>query len=291
MNAGKIYLSPKNDLIFKLIFGSQKNIEILIGFLQSVLDLPANEYDHIELVNTHLQPEMIGDKEGILDIKLHTKNKNIIDIEIQVKTVPDMRERVVFYASKMITEQIKRGEIYNKIKRAISIVITNFRLINDSESYHNRYRLYDKKTGSQFTDVIEICILELIKLPEENDESDLWDWLKFINSESEEECKVIADRNPQIKKAVRIVTEMSMDDSLRYRMESLEKAEHDEISRLKGAKKDGIKVGRELGFRAGEIKKTREIARNLKKKDLPSETIAAVTGLSQKEIESLIQQT
>ncbi|GHU73755.1 hypothetical protein FACS189450_14090 [Spirochaetia bacterium] len=36
----KMMLSPKNDLVFKLIFGEYKNTDILIDFLQAILDIP-----------------------------------------------------------------------------------------------------------------------------------------------------------------------------------------------------------------------------------------------------------
>ena len=44
-------LSKTNDLIFKSIFGDYKNKSILIDFLQSILDLPKEEYDKIELLD------------------------------------------------------------------------------------------------------------------------------------------------------------------------------------------------------------------------------------------------
>lgn len=75
----------------------------------------------------------------------------------------------MYYSSKMVTEQLKRGHGYKDIKKVISIIILDKNLINDSKEYHNKYILVDKKTGSQFTDLLEINILELNKLPKDND--------------------------------------------------------------------------------------------------------------------------
>ena len=88
-------LPRTNDLIFKKIFGDHKNKNILKDFLQSVLDLPAEEYDKIEVVDPHSKACVFDDKECILDIKLHTKSKKIIDIEMQVRHSPVMKQRVV----------------------------------------------------------------------------------------------------------------------------------------------------------------------------------------------------
>ena len=40
-------LSPKLDVIFKLLFGTESSIEILTDFLLSVLNLSPDEYDDI----------------------------------------------------------------------------------------------------------------------------------------------------------------------------------------------------------------------------------------------------
>ncbi|GHS90261.1 hypothetical protein AGMMS49957_15870 [Synergistales bacterium] len=40
-------LKPKNDVIFKRIFGTEENKDILTGFLKSVLRLPEDEYDEV----------------------------------------------------------------------------------------------------------------------------------------------------------------------------------------------------------------------------------------------------
>ncbi|GHV80158.1 hypothetical protein AGMMS49944_19490 [Spirochaetia bacterium] len=170
----KPLLSPKNDLIFKLIFGEHKNTDILIDFLQAILDIPPEEYSHIEIVDPHLRQIAPGDKLGILDIKLHTKSGKVIDIDIQAFNVANLRERVVYYTSKMITAQIGEGDTYENIKKAITILITDFVLITDSEEYHNGYVLHDPCSGSTFTDIIEVHTLELPKVPQKTDRSNLW---------------------------------------------------------------------------------------------------------------------
>ena len=49
-----------------------------------------------------------------------TKTKKIIDIEIQVEPEPGIKERIVYYNSKMVTEQIGSGRKYHELKRAIN---------------------------------------------------------------------------------------------------------------------------------------------------------------------------
>jgi hypothetical protein len=53
-----------------------------------------------------------------------------------------MRERIIFYLSKLITEQIGKGTDYENIKRGICIVITDYILAPESSVYHDQFFLY-----------------------------------------------------------------------------------------------------------------------------------------------------
>jgi hypothetical protein len=47
----KKLLSVLNDYVFKLIFGDQRNIDVLADFLQAVLSLPEEEYDYLTIID------------------------------------------------------------------------------------------------------------------------------------------------------------------------------------------------------------------------------------------------
>jgi predicted transposase/invertase (TIGR01784 family) len=233
-------LSPKSDFIFKLIFGDERNIDILQSFLQAVLDLPASEYEEITIIDPHLKRENEDDKLGIIDIKLRTKSGKVIDVEIQVAGVANLRERLVFYNAKMIAEQIGKGDDYRTIKRVISIVIADFVLLPEEKAYHNVYRLLNTKTGSCFTDLVEYDILELPKLPAVDEQNDLWTWLKFLTCKKREEFEMVAAKNPNVKKAVAVLMELSDDERTRMLEESREKARRDWVTSIRAAREEGI---------------------------------------------------
>ena len=75
-------MSPKIDFVFKLIFGDEKNKDLLIAFLSAVLGVPAEDFEGIEIINTELLREFAEDKKGILDVRVKTKQGKQIDIEI-----------------------------------------------------------------------------------------------------------------------------------------------------------------------------------------------------------------
>ena len=74
MAENKELLSVKLDLVFKLIFGDQRNTDILTSFLKSVLDIPEEEYERITVVDPFVKADYPDDKYGILDVKIHTKS-------------------------------------------------------------------------------------------------------------------------------------------------------------------------------------------------------------------------
>ena len=101
--------------------------------------------------------------------------------------------------------------------------------------------------------------------------SSRYDWAKFIDAETEEELDMVAQRNPQIRKAVVKLRELSADERARDMFERREKGRRDAADREKGA----------------EQRKAKEIARNLLNMKIPIAQIIEATGLTREEIEVL----
>jgi predicted transposase/invertase (TIGR01784 family) len=318
----KPLLSAKSDLVFKLIFGNPKRTDILADFLKSILTVPESEYDRIEVIDPFSRIEDISDKICIFDLKIHTKSRITIDVEIQIAPDIDMIKRILFYHAKMITEQLSSGEDYYLIQKTISIIILEHNIL-DEDSYCNSFRLRDSTGNAELTDLMEINILELPKLPKDSDNTEKWKWLSFIKGESEEELMTLAKSNPKINKAVGILKELSEDERLRLIEEAREKARRDERSRIHGATERGLQQGLQQGIAQGlqqglaqglqqglaqglqqgaqqglaqglqqglqqGIAQGRlEMAENLVKLNLPIEDISKVTGLTKEEIEKI----
>jgi predicted transposase/invertase (TIGR01784 family) len=117
----KDFLPPKSDVVFRLLFGDIRNVDLLSDFLKSVLTLPQDDLSEITIVDPHLLRKHPDKKLGILDLKAKTKSGKIIHLEIQLSDLPQMRERLIFYDAGLITNQIGAGEDYGVIKRVITI--------------------------------------------------------------------------------------------------------------------------------------------------------------------------
>jgi len=231
-------LSPLMDVIFKLLMGTEGSKDLLADFLLAVLNISPDELEDITISNPFLLQEYKGDKLGILDVKLKLKTGKVINIEVQVDPMPFMESRILFYVSKLITEQMDESDQYGKIKRVISIIITDHTLIKNSEKYHHHFGLYDIESGIQLTDNLEIHTLEVPKTRKLNEctqKADLLNWMKFFDAKTEEELKMLAEKSPTMKKASLRLMELSADEKARQLYEARLKEQRDSYAREKGA--------------------------------------------------------
>lgn len=265
-------LLPTNDFVFKKVFA--ENVMVLEDFLKAVLDLPEEEYKSLTVANPSLDRDFLDDKLGVLDVKVSTSGGKVIDVEVQVKPQRSIWQRMLFYTSKMVVEQVKSGYPYNRINRAISILIADFEMVRDSASYHNRFRLFDENTKARYPESIEINVLELPKL-HEADKTRLGDWLRFFRATTEEDFMTAAQNNPAINEAWGVIKVLSGDERNRALAEAREKARMDLDSYLSDARYEGR-----------QEEKT-EIAKNLLQKKMPPADIADATGLSLEDIKRL----
>lgn len=271
-------LPPIYDIVFKLVFVNRP--DLLGPFLKSVIGLPDSEFWEIVVVDPHVYPEHVDEKLGVLDIKVVLKSKKAIDVEMQQKKLTHLRERVLFYCSGMVREQIAEGGDYENIKPVISITVTKHEVISGDAAYHHRFTLYDPETGVEFTDLLEVHILELPKLPKVDDGSDLWWWMKFLTVETRKELAMIAEKSPVLEKAADHLLRVSEDMHTRHRMESVRLYEMDQRIMMREASAKA----REEGLQEGRQESIRQVTGIMKAAGVSIDLIAEYTGLSVDEI-------
>jgi predicted transposase/invertase (TIGR01784 family) len=189
----------------KGVFGTQKSIENTAGLLKAVLDLDSGEYKSLQIVDPHLRRRWKKDKMGIVDIRINTSSGKVLHIEVQVGFDPDMIPRTLFYNGRLLTEQVGAGDPYRKIRRTITIVIADHILLPDEaqDRYRNVYRFLNTVSYKAFTDLQELIIIELPKVPEQDDGTSLWPWLQYFKCKTQEELDMLAKNYPEIEPAVR----------------------------------------------------------------------------------------
>ncbi|KJV74963.1 Rpn family recombination-promoting nuclease/putative transposase, partial [Orientia tsutsugamushi] len=88
------FLDPKNDVAFKKIFGSEKNKDILIHFLNDILLFEGNrKIIEVEFLGTILDADIASKKESIVDVLCKDKNGAQYIIEMQVDPTQGFEKR------------------------------------------------------------------------------------------------------------------------------------------------------------------------------------------------------
>jgi predicted transposase/invertase (TIGR01784 family) len=270
-------ISPLHDYVFSEIFGNQKNIDITKSFLKTLLDIPEDEYDKLTVVSPKLRKVFKTEKSGVVDLKLNTKSGKIIHIELQVEKRTNTRSRMLYYASRLIGDQLKLGDDYNKLHQAITIVICDHNLLEEESSYINIYELRNEENRS-FTKLLRIIILELPKLPEKLDRT-VWPWLKFFKCTEREEFEMLAFKHPELEKPVFCAKKMSLWEEwkdIRFHR-NLQKV--DERNLHEQIKIDGRAEGKAEGIVEGMAKDKIEVAKKALAKGLSAEIIHEITEL------------
>lgn len=233
--------------------------------------------------NIVLRREREDDKLGILDIIAKINEKEYCNIEMQLVDTGEIRERILYYWSKIYTRQLRKGQEYREIEKTIVILIANF-VIEGLEDlkYHTEWKIMDRETQKVIlTDKFELRIIELPKVKEEEQE-ELIDWLLFLENPQSERVKTKMEENKELKEAVEKLEGMSEDDYMQRIADLREKAILDYNSGMGTALRKGI----EKGLKEGEKKARLETAKKMLEEKIPIEIIIKVTGLSKEEIMS-----
>ncbi len=284
-------LPPKMDFVFKKIFGNEKHPNILISFLNAVLN-PSDPIKSVTLQDTTIEKEYLTDKwgphpakqvssiDGVigrLDVRATTDKGEHINIEIQLDNKYNMIKRSLYYWSKLYEGQLESGNDYQKLARTICINLIDFNLLNH-DKFHSVYRLKDCETHEELTDIIELHFIELKKMKHvkhaDEVKSKLEAWLHFINQPDSEVVRELEAVESEIKSAKAELIRLSGNKVERELFEKRRQAMLDEASALAFAEEKGAK------------KEKLEIAKNLIQKGLDNGFIVETTGLSLEEVEA-----
>ena len=252
-------LNPKLDFVFKKIFGSEEHPEILISFLNAVLK-PKKPIVSVEIKNSDLEKEYIEDKFSRLDVKALTSNKEIINIEIQLKNEYNMIQRSLYYWSKLYEEQLSEGDRYDKLSRTVCINILDFKYLKN-DRFHNGYRLKEIETNEELTDLQEIHFIEIPKLKRFESTEEIVDllegWVEFLRDPESEVIRKLEMSNKEIREAKDELYRLSRNSKERELYYLREKYLRDEISALANAKEKGLKEGLKQGLFEGKLESAR----------------------------------
>jgi predicted transposase/invertase (TIGR01784 family) len=306
------FLDPKNDVAFRKIFGSEEHKDILITFINDILELKDNnQIEDVEFLSTIQDPEIASKKQSIVDVLCKDKNGVQIIVEMQVAPTRGFEKRAQYYAAKAYSRQLNKGQEedgkYENLKEVIFIAIADYVVFPEKKECKSKHIMLDNKTHEHDLTDLSFTFIELPKFKKEKIEEltsimDKWCYFfKYAAKTSEADMAKIASGYKTIGDAYEVVNQYNWNEKQLIAYDQEKKRIWDNIAamnyqldrvREKGKKegieegiKEGIKEGMERGKKEGKI----EIARNLLTSNISTELISNATGLSIEQIKKLKQ--
>ena len=185
------YLDPKNDLLFKKIFGEHK--DLLISFLNALLPLSAG-HDIVEI--EYLSPEQVPEiphygKFSIVDVKCIDNYNRSFVVEMQNDWTKAFSNRLLINGAKAIVNQMNKKRIddeaidFYALEPVYVLAVVNDEFTKkDKKDWYHHLQLSDPKNNDLVIKGLDYILLELPKFTKET-----WQlaekniavlWLRFL---------------------------------------------------------------------------------------------------------------
>jgi predicted transposase/invertase (TIGR01784 family) len=228
-------------------------------------------------------PGVFNKKDCILDIIGTTNAGEKVLVEVQQQGDDFFRDRVEYYISRVIENQVHTSEKY-ELPRIYFLGLLDFELFPE-EPQKYIHHVDEMCNGRKFFPKIQKIFVEIDKFFElekagitASDNSDAAQWLRAI--------KVIVKEEPVPEKIMQNETFRHLLDSVKLInfVEELFNCEAKNMTDLKAEHEIGFSEGKTEGLSEGERNKAREIALKMLAKNKSLEEIAEFTGLTESEI-------
>ena len=280
------YVNFYTDFAFKKLFGTEMNKDLLISFLNALL-----QGREVVLDVNYLNTEHLGtqeyDRRAVFDVYCKNDKGEVFLVEMQKGEQQFFKDRSIYYSTFAIREQAPRGEWNYELKGVYTIGILNFCFDKEREgNYYHEVKLMDTATKEVFYDKSVFIYLEMPKFTkQENELESLFDkWLYDIRNLAAlmERPRVLQEKVfAHLFEAAEIAKFSRVE---RYEYEESLKAYRDWFSVMATAELRGEERGKEKGLKEGlekgRIEERLRNARGLKARGVDAEIIAQVTGLS-----------
>lgn len=267
------FLDPKNDLAFKRLFGTEKNKDILIHFLNDIFERSSNPILDVSFLKTAQDPEISIHRASLLDILCTDQKGERFIVEMQVTNEPGFEKRAPYYAAKAYIEQRTRGQEYRDLKQVTFLAITGFTLFPDKQNCLSHHHMLDVVTGERNLEDFSFSFIELPKFKKSlNQLANIVDkWIYFFKHAEETSSK-------DLEKIIGSdeIIERAYEELDRYGWSEEELRAYDHVDMEETVHRTQIGAARTEGMVEGKI----ETARNMRALGIEDTLIAKATGLS-----------
>ena len=293
------YLDLTCDWAFKYLF--QRHPDLLVRLLNDIL---SEEITSLEFRNAELAEESGNDRRILFDLLCRTPGGTIL-VEMQRASRSDQRDRLLYYGSRLVGGQVRRGDEKYVLSPVKVICIMNYEGDHpdsppDKILYH--YMLQEVETAEPFGDRMSFYLLELPRVMRYSDDYDspVAAWCRifrnfaiFAKSGSERDAGFAT-----LERAMRVsgLDDSEIDNYFSNMMTEKEMRPYIEGAEQQGYRKgfeagveQGMEQGKAEGIAEGMEKGMEKVASSLLSIGIPVEQIGIATGLSSERIEALRQ--
>ncbi|WP_065095432.1 Rpn family recombination-promoting nuclease/putative transposase, partial [Wolbachia endosymbiont of Nomada flava] len=247
------FLDARNDIAFRRIFGTEKNKDILIHFLNDILGLTDdNKIKDVSFLSPIQDPVIASQKQSIVDVLCVDSTGIKTIIEMQVAKTTGFEKRAQYYAAKAYSSQADVGDQYHDLKGVIFIAIADFILFPNKLAYKSDHVTFDKMTFEHDLRDFSFTFIELPKFKKREDqlENIVEKWCYFFKhagETSEEDLKKIIGSDLIIGRAYDELNQYNWSKKERLAYDQAKKRTDDYLSSLEEKLHEGIQIGHQKG--------------------------------------------
>jgi predicted transposase/invertase (TIGR01784 family) len=227
------FLDPKNDVAFKKIFGSEKNKDILIHFLNDMITFKGRgRIKDVTFLKTIQDPETAVHKTSIVDILCKDEKGNTYIVEMQVAKEKGFEKRAQYYASKAYISQAHAGGAYQDLKEVIFLAISDFVIFPEKNGYKSDHVILDRDSHENDLKDFSFTFIELPKFNKNienlSNVMDKWSYFfKHAAETSEKDLEKIVGQDDIIERAYEELNRFSWNPEELLTYDQAEKYEWD----------------------------------------------------------------
>ena len=313
------YINPFTDFGFKKIFGQEYNKDLLIDFLNSILEREKDPIIDITYGSQEKLPPTKDDRKSVVDIYCESQDGNKFIVEMQKNIQTYIKDRALFYASYPIINQAQKGDDWDYRLSAVYIVAImdfNFPENEASDSVLHHVKLVELENNKVFYDKLAFVYAEMPKFNKTIEELDtnIDKWLYVLKNISklqelpeklrnkifmkffdqaeianytkeeywayQESLKIYRDNKAVLKTAKEEGRKEGRDEERKIQEEKIKKIEKDHNKQLQENEK---KFKEELQEKDSVIQekenKLKQVAQELLKNGMAKEQIFKMTGI------------
>ena len=288
---GADILPPSDDRVFKLILTSPEAKQGLMNLISSIIGRTVID---VVLLPNELAPGDTEEKAERFDVNCKIDDGSQINLEMQASHMIEdldgqhrnLKGKSVYYLTDLHSSQPAKGlRRYDRLARSYQITFCSYTIFPNTQDYMNSFSLRHDTTGELLSDAISLTFVELSKLSEVVkkpvcDMTDLDKWSVFLQYAPDLEHREIVNKVIESEEVLQVAGNLLMNISKNER----ERAIYRSRRKFQTDLQSDLATAEDRGRRQSAF----TIAKNLLSMDMPREQVAAATGLTLKDLESIL---